>query len=491
MKNLDQDWLAQYPASLRDALVALSERYSVPLYIAGGAVRDWLGGKPCRDLDIASPVDGLLCADFLAKRLGGAFVPLDEKEGVARVVWQGYEIDFSRFRDGTDTIEADLARRDFTINSLGVAFDPQSGGLLPPYRIIDPVGGLEDLDKHLVRATGDNVFKADPLRLLRAYRFVAGLDFKLDKDTEKLIVSQVALLGNTAMERVSSEFDLIMASSRGADAVHLMAASGLLWVIFPELRSGEGMTQPASHHLDVFDHNLEALRYMEKLIADPGQWYPDHGAQFVDYLSESKRVGWLKWAALFHDLGKPACHRIRDGRVTFYNHDQAGGRFFLDIARRLRWSREDGKQVSRLIKLHMWPFHLSNARRKTHITPRACLRLVKAAGDELQGLFLLAMSDSLAGAGPDKPEAMEADLADLYDQVDTVCQQSIRPVLENARLLSGHDLIKLFELKSGKIIGEILQGLEAAQVAGEIVNRDDAEKWVQNLLADRLSRKSD
>ena len=491
MNNLDQDWLAQYPQPLRRGLVAVAERFSAPLFVAGGAVRDWLGGKPCQDLDIAGPIDGLACAAFLAKHLGGAYVPLDEKEGVARVVWQGYEIDFSRFRDDTDSIEADLARRDFTINSLGVAFDPKSGGLLPPYEIIDPTGGVDDLAQGLVRVTADTVFEVDPLRLLRAYRFVAGLGFKLDADTEKLITAKVNLIADTAMERVAGELDLVMASSRAGDSVAMMAASGLLWVIFPELKSGQGMTQPTSHHLDVFSHNLEALFCMERILDDPEQWYPGHGEQFAEYLNAGRRLLWLKWAALFHDLGKPVCHRIRDGRVTFYNHDQAGGRFFADIARRLRWSRVDRKQVSRLIELHMWPFHLNNARRKTGITPRACLRLVKAAEDELSGLFLLAMADSLAGAGPGKPEGMEADLAELYNRVDTVYQESIRPVLENARLLSGHDLIKTFELKPGRVIGEILKGLQVAQVAGEINDRDEAEAWVRDFLAADLQGKSD
>ncbi|MDH3360701.1 MAG: HD domain-containing protein, partial [Desulfobulbaceae bacterium] len=359
------------------------------------------------------------------------------------------------------------------------------------YTIIDPMGGVVDLANGLVRANGFFVFRADPLRLLRAYRFVARLGFKLDHETEKMIVAERSLLAETASERISGEFDLIITSPRAADAVAMMTASGLLWVVFPELRSGEGMAQPSSHHLDVFDHNLETLRCMEKILVDPGQWYPDHGIQFIDYLAENKREGWLKWAALFHDLGKPACFRIREGRVTFYNHDQAGGRFFVDIARRLRWSREDGKQVSRFIELHMWPFHLCNARKKTRITPRACLRLIKAVGGELPGLFLLAMADSLAGDGPGKPEGMELDMADLYSQVDMVYQQSIRPVLENKRLISGHDLINKFALKSGKIIGEILQGLEMAQVDGEITDRVGAEEWVRNFLDSDNTGKSD
>ena len=491
MKNLAQDWLAQYPESLRRGLAAVANHFSIPMYVAGGAVRDWLGGSQCHDLDLAVPADGVACARFLADRLGGAFVPLDEQEGVARVVWLDYEIDFSRFREGAESIEEDLARRDFTINSLGVAVDTNSGGLLAPCRIIDPVGGLADLERGMIRASADSVFRADPLRLLRAYRFMAAFGFRIDPQTEKRIAAESFLLADTAMERIAGELDLIMASCRAAETVALMAASGLLWVVFPELRSGEGMVQPSSHHLDVFSHNLEALRCMENILAHPAQWYPGHGVRFADYLSVDRRWLWLKWAALFHDLGKPVCHRIRDGRVTFYNHDQAGGRFFAEIAKRLRWSREDGKQVSRLIELHMWPFHLNNARRKTGITPRACLRLVKAAGDELPGLFLLAMADSLAGAGPGKPEGMEEDLAGLYDQVEAVYQKSIRPVFENPRLLTGHDLINVFGLDSGKVVGQILKGIEEAQVAGEIADRSEAEAWVRTFLDSGFDGKSD
>jgi len=489
-KTLDRDWLGGYPAVLTRALATVTQRFAVPCYVAGGPVRDWLAGRACRDLDLTVGHGAVAFAAAMARELGGTLVPLDTKEGVARVVWQGYELDFSDFREGTTSIEADLARRDFTINALAVAFDPETAGLGVPWRVIDPAGGIADLVARRIRVTHRHAFQADPLRLLRAYRFAAGLDFSLDGETEKLIAGQTALLAATAMERIAYELDLVMASPRAAAVIAMMAANGLLWVPFPELRQGEGVAQPSSHHLDVFAHNHETLRCLEELLVDPGRRFPDHAAAMGVYLATGRRAVWLKWAALFHDLGKPACLRLRDGRITFYNHDREGGRLFAGIGRRLRWSREAVRQVSRFIELHMWPFHLNNANRKTRITPRACLRLVKAVGNELPGLFLLAMADSLAGEGPGKPAGMEEELAALYDRVDRAWQQSIKPVLEQPRLLTGNDLISRFGLASGPLLGRILAGLEAARVAGEVGDRQEAEAWVTTFLATHSAGKS-
>ncbi|MDH5298341.1 MAG: HDIG domain-containing protein [Desulfobulbaceae bacterium] len=491
MKNLDRDWLALYPAALRQGLAAVVGRLGFPLYPAGGAVRDWLAGNPCRDLDVTVPGGAVACARDLARTLGGAFVPLDEEEGVARVVWQGHEVDFSDFREGTTSIEADLARRDFTVNAMAVAFDPEKGGLAAPYTIIDPTGGCEDFRRRLVRATSPGVFRADPLRLLRAYRFVATLGFRLDGDTERLLATEIPLLARVAPERILHELSAIMASARAALAVSMMEESSLLWSIFPELRQGEGMAQPDSHHLDVFAHNRETLRCLEGLLADPAGRFPGHGPEMADYLGSGRRAERLKWAALFHDLGKPACQRLRNGRITFYNHDREGARQFADVGRRLRLSREAIREVCLFIELHMWPFHLNNVRRKSGITPRACLRLVKAVGEELPGLFLLAMADSLAGQGPDKPPGMEAELALLYDQVDRTYRESIKPVLEMERLLTGHDLIARFGLAPGVLVGKILKGLEGAQVAGDVSTVEEARAWVADFLAKRLRGKSD
>ncbi len=491
MTTLDRDWLAAAPPRLRRALARVARGHGAPWYLAGGAVRDWLACRACRDLDLTVARGAVACARALARELGGTCVPLDQEQGVARVVWQGWELDLADFREATTTIEADLGRRDFTVNALAVAFDPESGGLLAPYRLIDPTGGAADLARGRIRLTHAGALRADPLRLLRAHRFAATLGLAIASDTARRITAEAALLAGVARERIAYEFDLIVASPRAAATVAAMAADGLLWQVVPELQAGAGLAQPASHHLDVFGHNLAALRAMEEILVDPGARFPDHGPALAAYAAGGRRSLWLKWAALCHDLGKPACHAVRNGRITFYNHDREGARHFVAMGRRLRWSREAVTRVSRFIELHMWPFHLCNARRKTGITPRACLRLVRAAGEELPGLFLLAMADSLAGAGPGKPAGMEAELAALYAEVDRVWQESIRPVLEQPRLLNGHDLLARFPLAPGPQLGKILASLEAAQVAGEVASRDEAEAWVAAFLAGRRAGKSD
>jgi poly(A) polymerase len=470
-------WLRHYPREIRKGLAAAG-RLSPEMYIAGGTVRDLLAGRVPHDLDLTVPVQSLDCARQLARQLAAAFVPLDEEEGVGRVVWRNYTIDFSRFREGTTTIEADLARRDFTVNALAVPLEIMEQDVRSAGRLLDPTGGRQDFARNLIRATSEHIFQADPLRLLRAHRFAATLGFTLEDHLQELIRRDQALLRRSAAERVSSELQLIMASGRAHQELAAMAASGLLWVVFPELEEGVGVAQPASHHLDVFSHGLAALYWMERLQQEFGSYFPGHAEELRAYLAEAPRRSRLKWAALFHDLGKPAAHGIRNDRPTFYGHDRLGAEKFVEIALRLRWSREETTRVARLIELHMWPFHLSNASRKTGITARAILRLVKAAGDELPGLFLLAMADSLAGAGPGKPAGMEESLADLYGRVEAIFRQSIKPVFEQPRLLTGHDLQKLAGLAPGPLIGRLLGELEEAQVAGEVRTRKEAEVWL-------------
>ncbi|MBU0910418.1 MAG: HD domain-containing protein, partial [Proteobacteria bacterium] len=222
----------------------------------------------------------------------------------------------------------------------------------------------------------------------------------------------------------------------------------------------------------------------ERIIHRPGDFYPAQGEALTKYLAGGKRIIWLKWAALFHDLGKPAALRTINQRITFYNHDRIGGELVAALANRLRWSREKSDRVSRFITLHMWPFHLSNVRRKKGVTARACLKIYKAAGEELPGLFLLAMADSLAGQGEGKPEGMEEELVALYTQVLDVCRTRVEPVLAGPRLVTGKDLLEL-GLEPGPVFKDILAEVEQAQVEGEFNSREQALAWVRHFLSVR------
>jgi poly(A) polymerase len=159
-----------------------------------------------------------------------------------------------------------------------------------------------------------------------------------------------------------------------------------------------------------------------------------------------------------------------------------GSDLFRKIAERLKWGREDAKQVSRFIELHMWPFHLNNVRQKTGLTPRAALRLVKAAGSELPGLFMLAMADTLAGRGDRRPPGLEENIVALHEELCQVFRQSIKPVLEKPKLLTGTDLQEFFSLTPGPIFRTILDGLQQAQVEDEIRSRADAIEWVRAFI---------
>jgi len=479
--------LEQYPERLVRAMVELIQEKSSPCYIAGGTIRDWLLGRNSKDLDITVPRDGFGWATALAQKLEGKFIPLAEEDDTARVVWREVFIDFSSFREGAGTIEEDLMKRDFTINSMAVPFPVNFVNSSDSYEIseiLDPAVGQIDLQDKIIRSTSSSVFISDPLRLLRAFRFMATLGFSIERMTEKQISRYCNLLYLVAAERVAHELDIIIATPNAINTIEAMHKNGALQELLPELYQGAGVEQPSSHHLDVFRHGLETLRNMERVQKDPEKYFPGCGESLLWYLNGYRRILLLKWAALFHDLGKPKTHMIREdrgGRITFYNHDKEGARVFGIIADRLKWGRDDRNFVSHFISVHMWPFHLNNARKKTGLTSKAYMRLIKTVGEEFPGLFILAMADSLAGQGSGKPPGMEEDIATLYLEVEEAYLQTIKPVLAK-RLLTGDDLIEIFGLKPGPEFRKIFDNLENEQVEGSVQDREQALDWVKNYL---------
>ena len=473
--------IRRYPARLWTALKAVSEQRGIPLFLVGGPVRDFFLGREPVDIDLTVIHGATACARLLIKELGeGTFVPLGcRQEDAARVVWRGLGIDFSSFRQGALTLEEDLERRDYTINSMGVDLSPQFVGD-DRFVLIDPLNGLDDLHQGIIRSC-PSAFRDDPLRLLRGYRLATSLDMRLDPVTREEIIKHASLLQTVSVERISHELDRIMETGNSCREVGQMAETAILFQIFPELRQGVGLEQPGFHHLDVFHHSLEALCQVERIIRHPEDFYPGHGRRIQEYVGKDGMKRLLKWAALFHDLGKPptmAVNHAKGGRVTFYGHDQVGSEIFRAIGGRLKWRNREIKLVSRLIKAHMHPFHLCNVRRTRKLSRKAIVKLCKRAGEDLTGLFILAMADSLAGKGEMKPDGMEQELAALFTAVTGVYHERIRPVMTGARLITGHDLIKIFHLQSGAHFSTILDRLEMARIEGQVTTREEALDWV-------------
>lgn len=463
-------------------------------YVAGGPVRDWLLGRKILDLDLVVPDGAAALARRFAQRTTGHFVMLDEKEGVARVVCPDIILDFSQYRDTANDIEEDLCQRDFTINAMAVLLSsalslldevllssnhPIIRSLRNNRQILDPTGGLADLDNRIIRAISRKNLESDPLRLLRAYRFRSQLDFEIEQRTWIYIKELSSAIGSVAPERISHELGLIMESERTGRTLHEMIQVGLLQAILPEIDSMEGMPQPGYHHLDVLGHSLATVEAMEDLIANPCRKFSPCEPVKDWIIENSARIPVLKLAALFHDIGKPACKGEKQGRTTFYRHDHIGSDMVREIGKRLRWSRQETAFAAKMVRLHMRPFHLLRDLRQGGPTRRAMRRLITETGSDYPAVFLLAMADSMSGCGPLKPPELDAELAMLWEAVHTFYQDCLKPIKMRPRLLTGHDIQRIFGLSPGPLIGRALDALEGAQVEGTVGNRDEAVSWLR------------
>ncbi len=479
-------------AKIRPVLKELEILFSSrEAYVAGGPVRDWLLNRKILDIDLVMPDGAITLARRFAQRTTGHFVMLDEKEGVARVVCKDFILDFSQFRQGAHNIEQDLYKRDFTINAMAVPLSSAFSLLdevtvlsnhpitkSPNHQIIDPTGGRADLKNRTIKAISQENLASDPLRLLRAYRFRSQLDFDIEQETFDYIQDMSSTIGSVASERINHELRLIMESEHAGRTLGEMIRVRMLQTLIPEIEAMDGVSQPGFHHLDVLGHSLAAVEAMDKIIARPclkfslcepiKTWIEENPSIIPD----------LKWAAFLHDVGKPLCKGEKAGRATFYNHDLIGSDIVRTIGKRLRWSNRETAFSAKMVKLHMRPFNLINDLRRSGPSKRAMRRLLTETESDYPAVFLLAMADSMAGCGPLKPPQLEAELARLWEKVHTFHEDRLRPVKIRPRLLTGHDIQRMFELSPGPLIGKALDALEEAQVEGTVNSRKEAESWL-------------
>ena len=470
--------LARLPALM--ALGEVVRTRQVQAFLVGGTVRDLALGRPTVDLDLALPAHTLAVARELARAIHGTFVLLDEAERTARVVAGEVILDLTEFR--APTLEGDLKGRDFTVNALALDLNEiLSGG---PAQVFDPTGGLEDLAAGHIQVVAPQNLEDDPLRLLRAYRFAATLEFSLTADTAQAVRRYAGQFGRVAGERVHHELFLLLAAPHAAAVLYDMDGTGLLCQVFPEMADMKGVEQKGYHHLDVFGHTLETVRGVEEVLAAPPAFFRDAAPAISAYAAVPPRPVLLKLAALYHDAGKPPVREERTDpdRYTFYHHERVGNELFQNMAQRLRLSQAEARVVSLLITWHMRPFLLLPLFRRGELSVRALGRMVKAAQDELAGGFALAMADSLAGQGPLKPEDGEAVLAELADQAFRFRAERLEPLARGPRLLTGHDLARFFGLTPGPRFKQLLTAVEEAQWEGKVVSREEAFDLVGGLL---------
>ena len=459
------------------------------IYIAGGPVRDWLLNKPVTDIDFVIKKESLSLARTLADNNNLPFVLLDEKNGVARVVAEKFSFDFSSFREDAINIYQDLAKRDFTINAIAIPLSEALKDIVEipegivlkkvPNTIIDPFHGKAHLINKEIRHINLENLEKDPLRMLRAFRFMATLGFKIHKDILSFILKNYSLLSHSSPERIDYELEKIMETNRAAAVFKLIYQHKLFETIIPEIKTMDGVDQPGFHHLDVLGHLFETLKSIEILIENPGVKF-EQSEPFKEWLrSNTKKIPWLKWAAFMHDFGKPSKKAKRDdGRVTFYEHDKEGAKMVQELGKRLRWSNEKGKFIATLVRLHMRPFHLLNDLRKSGPTKRALRRLLEHTGQNYPALFLLAMADSMAGCGPMKPKDLDQELSILFDKTHDFYKKNLQPTQKRPPLLRGTDIIELFHVEPGPVIGKALKAVKDAQIEGVISNKQEAICWL-------------
>ena len=510
-------------------------------YIVGGFIRDWLLGRMTNDIDIAVSGTAITIAHEVAGEIGGKFVPLDEVNGLARVVllegerqnqkFRGTEwhFDFSTF---SQDIESDLARRDFTINAMALelshfatastATNMSSRELASLFaekqlhrKLIDPFSGEDDLRNKIVRGVSEQIFEVDAARLLRAVRLAAELDFTIEPETESLIRRYAQAITEVSGERTREELLRLLTPPRAACHLRYLDELGLLLALIPELAESKGVEQPTVHFWDVFEHSLQTVAAIEFLLRE-SDW--EHGnedmlaiapwSDIMDrHLSQEVSSGsnhkvLLKLAGLFHDIAKPMTKTIDDtGRARFLGHSKEGAAMTANILERLRFSNREIRLVESLVYHHLRPVQMA----KTGVpknsegfcgeneelpTQRAIYRYFRDTCEVGIDILFLALADYLASRGPlaSKEEwERHCQLINYIMAEHDKQQAKILPV----KLVDGHDIMNAFGLAPGPLIGKLLARVHEAHASGELSTKKEALALVRKELSATSNQQAD
>ena len=438
------------------------------LYLVGGSLRDLLLGKEAKDWDFttdAQPEDTLKVLQGFSEHssqkgsiYGRPFynnkfgtVGVTTELGILEITTMRKEGDYKDHRHPsvigwTDKIEEDLARRDFTMNA--IALKVESNGEI---KLIDPFNGQHDLQNKVIKTVGDpsNRFQEDALRIMRAIRFSAQLNFNIEEQTLKAITENSNLLKEIAWERIRDELFKLLATDNAYQGIVTLQETGILEIILPELTRCFGIIQEGPKHDRVYDigeHSFLSLKFCAS--SDP----------------------LVRFATLLHDIGKPDTHKIApDGNVTFYNHDLVGGQVVKEISRRFNLSKEQTDKVYRLVRWHM--FTISEGQ-----TDSAIRRFIKNVGlENVDDMMALRVGDRLGGG---TQKAVSWRMEKFRERIDEVMT---KPFSITDLKVNGKDVMETLAIKPGPRVGEILN-----ELFQEVL--EDANKNTKEYLIERIKK---
>lgn len=457
--KLDLKQLLEEQIHIYDLVIKIgktADRNNISAYLVGGFVRDLLINKKNKDIDIVVVGDGLSFADDVSsdlnaypvvkfKEFGTAMIPLATMElEIVSAREEVYREDSRNPHVTFTDLDEDLKRRDFTINTMAISINHESFG-----EFIDPFKGITDLKAKKIITPLDpkETFFEDPLRMLRAIRFATQLGFEIEENTFSAIKIYAQRIEMISKERIRDEFLKIIMSPKPSYGMNLLLISGLMDILFPEILALRGVDdQEGFRHKDVYLHTMKVL---------------DNVAEMTDEQT-------LRIAALYHDIAKPKTKRFVKGvGWTFHGHEDLGARMFEKYGRKLRLSVKDIKTVEKLIRLHLRPIAVA----KEEVTDSAIRRLIVEAGENIDSLLTLCRAD-ITSKNRERVKKYLGNFELVEKRIAEVEEKDALRAFQSP--FDGKEIMQLFDLEPGPMVGKIKHHIEEAILEGEIENTHKA-----------------